>query len=210
MTKYRLEAFTDGVIAIIITIMVLSIPLPKSFDLGDLVEFGLSLFIYLLSFLVVGAFWNQHHQAFSYLDKMNHKIIAASIFFLFFLSLIPLFTKWVIENQGSLIPAIGYDIVYLTVSFFYVLTFRFIIEETDNEDIKQITETIKSRKTVKLHFSWIPIIILLITIAILILISIYLPKVATIILLGVPIASSIFNLFMSEREKNNSRFGAKR
>ncbi len=84
------------------------------------------------------------------------------------------------------------------------------MKESDNEDVKQITETIKSRKTVKPHFSWIPIIILLIIIAILILISIHLPKVIIIILIRIPIASSIFNLFMFEREINNFRFGAKR
>jgi uncharacterized membrane protein len=207
MTKYRLETFSDGVIAIIITIMVLSIPLPKSFNLTGIIEFGVSLFIYLLSFLVVGAFWNQHNQAFRYLDKINHKIIIANILFLFFLSLIPLFTKWVIENPGSLIPVIGYDVIYLAVSFFYVLTFRLIIEETDDKEILPIKEAIKSRKDAGSNFSWKPVFILLLLVLSLIVFSIYLPKASTVILMGIPIASSIFNLFISEHQKTKSRFG---
>ena len=201
MQKHRLETFIDGVIAIIITIMVLSIPLPKTFETKDLLTFSTSLAIYLLSFLVVGAFWNQHHQAFIYLEKVNQKIIVVNIFFLFFLSLIPLFTKWVIENQGSLIPVIGYDIVYLLVSFFYALTFRLIMEGSDHEEIKQISEKIKSKQVAKPHFSWMPVVILLVIIFIVVIISIYMPKVSTIILMGIPIASSITNLFISKRGK---------
>ena len=204
-TKHRLEAFVDGVIAIIITIMVLSIPLPKTFIWKDLLEFSSSLTIYLLSFLVVGAFWNQHHQAFSYLDKVNQKIIAVTIFYLFFLSLIPLFTKWVIENQGSLIPVIGYDIVYLMVSFFYMFTYRLIIEHSNHEELKQITENIRSRQATKPHYSWMPIIILFIITFIVIALSIYLPKVFTIVLMGIPIVSSILNLVIPDHVKRKPR-----
>ena len=200
-SKHRLETFIDGVIAIIITIMVLSIPLPKTFELDDLLGFGSSLFIYLLSFLVVGAFWNQHHQAFAYLEKLNQKIIAANIFFLFFLSLIPIFTKWVIENQGSLIPVVGYDIVYLAVSFFYLFSFRLIMEQSNNEEVRHITERIKSRQEAKSHFSWMPLITLLFITAAVVLISVYFPKVSTFVLMGIPISSSIFNLFISKGGK---------
>ena len=161
LTRHRLEAFTDGVIAIIITIMVLSIPLPKTFEIKDLLVFFTSLIIYLLSFLVVGAFWNQHHHLFAYLEKVNHKIITANIFFLFFLSLIPLFTKWVIENQGVLIPVIGYDVVYLFVSFFYILISHLIMEESGHVDL-QTRKMIKSKQDVRPHLSWIPLIILLV------------------------------------------------
>lgn len=210
ISKHRLETFTDGVIAIIITIMVLSIPLPETFKRNDLIEFGSSLFIYLLSFLVVGAFWNQHHQIFFYLEKVNQKIIGANIFFLFFLSLIPIFTKWVIENQGSLIPVIGYDIVYLLVSFFYVLTFRLIMEESDHEDIRQIAERFKSRQASKPHFSWLPIFFLLIIISAVIFLSIYHPKVSTFILMGIPIVSSLLNLFVSRPGKRSRPFPNKK
>ena len=210
VTKHRLEAFTDGVIAIIITIMVLSIPLPKTFDIKDLLVFFTSLVIYLLSFLVVGAFWNQHHQAFVYLEKVNHKIIVANIFYLFFLSLIPLFTKWVIEHQGSLIPVIGYDIVYLAVSFFYVLTFRLIIEESNHEEVKRIKEKIESNQFTKPHTSWLPLILLLLIVSVVVTGSIYQPKVSTFILMGIPIASSILNLFISDRRNKVGRFAEKK
>lgn len=204
-SKHRLETFIDGVIAIIITIMVLSIPLPKSFEVKELLSFASSLVIYLLSFLVVGAFWNQHHQAFSYLEKLNQKIIAANIFFLFFLSLVPLFTKWVIENQGSLIPVIGYDLVYLAVSFFYAFSFRLIMEESNNDEIKHLNERMKSRKEAERHASWLPLIVLLLVTAAVVFVSIYFPKVSTFILMAIPISSSIFNLFISRDRKVGRR-----
>ena len=200
-SKHRLETFIDGVIAIIITIMVLSIPLPKSFELKELLGFASSLFIYLLSFLVVGAFWNQHHQAFSYLEKLNQKIIAANIFFLFFLSLIPLFTKWVIENQGSLIPVIGYDLVYLAVSFFYAFSFQLIMEESNDDEIKHLNERMKSRKEAERHASWLPLIVLLLITAAVVFGSIYFPKVSIFMLMAIPISSSIFNLLISRERK---------
>ncbi|HKJ81896.1 MAG TPA: TMEM175 family protein [Ignavibacteriaceae bacterium] len=206
LTKNRLETFTDGVIAIIITIMVLSIPLPETSNWNDLIGFSSSLFIYLLSFLVVGAFWNLHHKTFNYLNRINQKIIAANIFFLFFLSLIPLFTKWVIQNQGILIPVIGYDVVYLLVSFFHVLIFRLVMSESEHEEIIHIKEKLKSSHTSKPRSSWLPIILLLIVISVMVVMSIYLPKISTIILMGIPIASSILNLFITERKPGGRRF----
>lgn len=201
ISKYRLETFTDGVIAIIITIMVLSIPLPASFETNELVIFGTSLAIYLLSFLVVGAFWNQHHQAFTYLEKVNQNIIVANIFFLFFLSLIPLFTKWVIENQGSLIPVIGFDTVYFLVSFFYILTFRLIMKQSEHHEFKLQPKKMRGRRNPG-NFSWLPLLILLIIISGVVAISIYRPKLATFILMGIPILSSIVNLFVFRQGKS--------
>ncbi|MAX79813.1 MAG: hypothetical protein CL843_06535 [Crocinitomicaceae bacterium] len=198
ISKYRIEAFSDGVISIIITIMVLEIPLPETFELSDLLAFSSSLIIYLLSFLVVGAFWNQHHQALSYLEQVNHKIIVANIFFLFFLSLIPLFTKWVIQNQGSLIPVIGYDVVYLIVSFIYLLMFRLVVKFGDEERVKHLNDIFQSRKAFR---PWKSLIILLLIVIMVVIGSIYLPNVANIILIGLPILSSIFNLFVSKQRK---------
>jgi uncharacterized membrane protein len=196
-TKYRLESFTDGVIAIIITIMVLSIPLPKSFEYMVLFRFFTSVSIYFLSFLVVGAFWNQHHQAFSYLEKSNQKIVASNLLFLFFLSLIPLFTKWVIENPGSLIPVIGYDIIYIIVVVFQSVIFRIIISKTNNEEMKQLVGAHKnlrknSTESVK------RLIILLMIIAAVIILSLFQPRIASIILIGIPVISAIFNFFSPE------------
>ena len=117
-----------------------------------------------------------------------------------------MFTIWVIENQGTLIPVIGYDVIYVFVSFFYVLTFRLIMEENGHEDIKQTRKEIKSRQDVRLHLSWIPLIILLVLVSALVGIAIYLPKVSTFILMGIPITSSILNLFTSERKPGGRRF----
>ncbi|MCL2884383.1 MAG: TMEM175 family protein [Oscillospiraceae bacterium] len=84
LTKHRLESFSDGVIAIIITIMVLSIPLPPSFAAGDILKFLLSIFIYLVSFIVVGSFWNSHHRVFLMVEQPTARISAYNLLYLFF------------------------------------------------------------------------------------------------------------------------------
>ena len=139
-TKHRLESFSDGVIAIIITIMVLSIPLPASFAAGDLLGFLLSLFIYLVSFIVVGSFWNVHHRVFHYIDGVTNRLIWYNFSFLFFLSLIPIFTKWVIEHPGVLIPAIGYDVIFILVQFCSSLIFHLVASTSEREEIKSMRE----------------------------------------------------------------------
>ncbi len=182
--------------------MVLSIPLPSSFDIKELLAFGSSLFIYLLSFLVVGAFWNQHHKTFIFLDKVNQKLVVLNIIFLFFLSLIPLFTKWVIQNQGSLIPVIGYDIVFLITIYFSMYIFRLVMQSSSHKSVQKITEKIQRRRISNPYYSWIPFIVLLCIVGLVVVVSIYLPKLATFILMGIPIASSIINLFISRYERH--------
>ncbi len=73
----------------------------------------------------------------------NQQITVANIFFLFFLSLIPLFTQWVIVSHVALTPVIGYDIVYLMVSLFYIFTFRLVIEVSSPEDAKHLSERMR-------------------------------------------------------------------
>lgn len=181
--------------------MVLSIPLPKTTEPKDLLTFGTSLVIYLLSFLVVGAYWNQHHHAFSIIDKINHKIIAANIFFLFFLSLIPLFTAWVITNQGSLLPVIGYDIIYLLSSFRFIMMFRLIMEESDIDEIKVFLNQTKQTREEHGKTVWRNFLFLIILVGGVIALSIYLPKLSIIIMMGIPVLSSIFNLFVNQERK---------
>lgn len=194
ISKQRLEAFTDGIIAIIITIMVLSVPLPASFEASELWGFLTSILIYLLSFIVVGAFWNQHSRLFSLFEKVDHKIVAANFFFLLFLSLIPLFTKWVIENPGTLLPVIGYDVVYMLVSWCYMLIFRLVMNESQHEEVEHIKKIVEMRRGIP-RGAWAPFLLIVVLIAGVVVMSIFLPLVSTYILMGIPVLSSLINIF---------------
>ncbi len=117
--KQRLEALSDGVIAIIITIMVLNIGLPKINDIGEMEYFFGSIFIFFVSFIIVGSFWDQHRRLFKMIQNINNKLVWINLLFLFFLALIPLFTKWITEEPNATAPVVGYGTVYLFVSITY-------------------------------------------------------------------------------------------
>jgi uncharacterized membrane protein len=94
MTKGRLEAFSDGVIAIIITIMVLELKAPHGTDLSSLRPLLPIFLMYVLSFLVLGIYWNNHHHMFHAADHVNGKVLWANLHLLFWLSLFPFGTAW--------------------------------------------------------------------------------------------------------------------
>jgi uncharacterized membrane protein len=119
MEKGRLEAFSDGVIAIIITIMVLELKVPHGHDfeaLGPLLPVFLS---YVLSFVYVGIYWNNHHHLFQAAERVNGTILWANLFLLFWLSLIPFVTGWMGENHFTALPTALYGFVLLMSSGAY-------------------------------------------------------------------------------------------
>src|SRR2546423_11142790 len=97
MEKGRLEAFTDGVIAIIITIMVLELKVPHGTDLAALQATAPVLLAYVLSFINVGIFWNNHHHMMHATEKVNGRVLWANLFLLFWLSLVPFVIRWIDE-----------------------------------------------------------------------------------------------------------------
>ncbi len=99
MNKNRLEAFSDGVLAIIITIMVLEIKLPGAANWNTLVQVFPVLLSYLLSFIYIGIYWNNHHHLIHSVNRVNGKILWANLHLLFWLSLVPLATRWTGENN---------------------------------------------------------------------------------------------------------------
>ena len=111
MGKGRLEAFTDGVVAIIITIMVLELKLPPSVDARGLLAFMPSLLIYALSFLNVGIFWNNHHHMLHATRQVNGVVLWANLVLLFWLSLVPLMIRWIGEAGISSLPIAAYGFV---------------------------------------------------------------------------------------------------
>ncbi len=113
MKKGRLEAFTDGVVAIIITIMVLELHVPHTDHISDLLELWPVFFSYLLSFVYVGLYWNNHHHLFYTIEKINGAILWANLNFLFWLSLLPFVTSYIGENHFSKWPIILYGLILI-------------------------------------------------------------------------------------------------
>jgi uncharacterized membrane protein len=122
MTKARLEAFSDGVLAIIITIMVLEIKVPRGdgtlADLEPLLPVFLS---YILSFVYVGIYWNNHHHMFQVTQRINGRILWANLHLLFWLSLTPFVTGWMGENDFAPTPVGLYGFVLLMAAVAYYL-----------------------------------------------------------------------------------------
>jgi uncharacterized membrane protein len=119
MGKGRLEAFTDGVMAIIITIMVLEIKVPSGTDLAAFSSSLPILFTYALSFLNVGIFWNNHHHMLHAATHVDGKVLWANLFLLFWLSLIPFVIRWIDESHFEALPIAGYGVVLTMAALGY-------------------------------------------------------------------------------------------
>ena len=119
MEKARLEAFTDGVIAIIITIMVLEIHVPQGRDLAALKAELPVLLAYVLSYANIGIFWNNHHHMLQATERVNGKILWANLVLLFWLSLVPFMIRWIDEAGFAAAPAAGYGVVLVCASLSY-------------------------------------------------------------------------------------------
>src|SRR5436190_22135804 len=104
MTKGRLEAFSDGVIAILITIMVLELRAPHGTDWQALRPMLPSFLTYVLSFIFLGIYWNNHHHMLHAVSRVNGKVLWANLHLLFWLSLVPFVTGWMGENPFASVP----------------------------------------------------------------------------------------------------------
>jgi TMEM175 potassium channel family protein len=111
MRKGRLEAFTDGVIAVIITIMVLEMKAPQGDDPHALRALLPAFLSYVLSFIYVGIYWNNHHHLFQLVERISGATLWANLHLLFWLSLVPIVTRWMGENHFSAWPVMLYGIV---------------------------------------------------------------------------------------------------
>jgi uncharacterized membrane protein len=127
MDTARLEAFTDGVVAIIITIMVLEIRVPHGADLASLRADGPVLFAYVLSYLNVGIFWNNHHHMLNVTERVDGKVLWANLVLLFWLSLVPFAIRWIDEEGFTALPTAAYGVVLLCAGLSYLLLQRQII-----------------------------------------------------------------------------------
>jgi uncharacterized membrane protein len=121
MTKGRLEAFSDGVIAIIITIMVLELKVPHGTTWPDLAPLIPTFLSYVLSFVVVGIYWNNHHHMIHVVKTVTGSILWANLHLLFWLSLVPFTTAWMGENHYASIPVALYGVVLFMAGIAFTL-----------------------------------------------------------------------------------------
>src|SRR5438445_3189753 len=121
MSKGRLEAFSDGVIAIIITIMVLEMKVPHGDRVQNLVPLVPAFLSYVLSFVFVGIYWNNHHHLFQAVRHVSGPILWANLHLLFWLSLTPFVTSWMGETSFGAWPVAGYGVVLMMAGVAYFI-----------------------------------------------------------------------------------------
>lgn len=127
MGKGRLEAFSDGVLAIIITIMVLELKVPHGESVATLAPLLPVFLSYVLSFIYVGIYWNNHHHMLHASKKVSGAILWANLHLLFWLSLLPFATGWMGENHFAPLPSALYGVILLMAAIAYVLLQQAII-----------------------------------------------------------------------------------
>jgi len=135
MTKGRMEAFSDGVIAIIITIMVLELKVPHGADLAALRPLAPVFLSYVLSFVYLGIYWNNHHHLLHAARHVDGRILWANLHLLFWLSLFPFVTHWTGENAFAALPVAVYGVVLLMAGFAYSLLVRALIARHGKDSI---------------------------------------------------------------------------
>jgi len=127
MRKGRLEAFSDGVIAILITIMVLELRAPHGDALQVLLPVAAPFSVYVLSFVFLGIYWNNHHHLLHAADRITGRILWANLHLLFWLSLVPFVTGWMGENAFAAVPTAAYGVVLLAAAVAYTILQRAIV-----------------------------------------------------------------------------------
>jgi uncharacterized membrane protein len=127
MTTGRMEAFSDGVVAILITIMVLELGVPRGANLEDLAPLGPVFLSYVLSFVNLGIYWNNHHHLLQAAHHVDGRVLWANLHLLFWLSLFPFGTAWMGENSFAPIPVAVYGVILLAAAVAYYILVRALI-----------------------------------------------------------------------------------
>jgi len=159
MKTTRLEAFSDGVLAIIITIMVLELKVPHGVELAALNPLLPRLLSYVLSFIYVGIYWNNHHHLFQATEQVTGGILWANLHLLFWLSLFPFTTGWMGENGLATIPTAVYGFVLLMAAIAYVVLERAIIAKEGRDSLvaQAVGREWKGKLSLVLYVAAIPL-----------------------------------------------------
>ena len=150
MKKTRLESFSDGVIAIIITIMILEIKVPSGADVTTLKPLIPKILSYILSFIYVGIYWNNHHHLFYPVKEVNGKILWANLHLLFWLSLIPAASGWMGERGFKFWPVVVYGVILLFCAIAFSILFMSINASKEENKVIEKVATNKTKEKVSL------------------------------------------------------------
>jgi uncharacterized membrane protein len=135
MGTSRMEAFSDGVLAIIITIMVLELKVPHGVELDDLRPLIPTVLTYLLSFIYIGIYWNNHHHMLHAVKQVSGGVLWANLHLLFWLSLVPFVTGWMGENHFAPVPIAMYGVVLLMAGVAYFVLQQVIIRKQGKDSV---------------------------------------------------------------------------
>jgi uncharacterized membrane protein len=135
MNKGRLEAFSDGVLAIVLTIMVLELKVPHEAGLEALIPLAPKLLSYVLSFVIIGIYWNNHHHLLQAAKEVNGPILGANMHLLFWLSLIPFVTGWMGENNFATLPVVLYGVVLWSAGLAYYILSRALVAHHGQDSV---------------------------------------------------------------------------
>ncbi|CBS91093.1 TMEM175 family protein [Azospirillum lipoferum] len=163
MKAGRLEAFTDGVVAIVITIMVLELKVPEDGSLAALAERIPILLAYVLSFVNVGLYWNNHHHLLQATARIDGRVLWANLFLLFWLSLVPFVIRWLDESAFSPVATAAYGVVLGMAAVGYTLTERAIIAcgGSDSAVARAIGSDLKGKISMAFYALAIPVAFIL-------------------------------------------------
>lgn len=159
MGKGRIEAFSDGVIAILITIMVLELTVPHGADLAALRPLLPIFLSYVLSFVYLGIYWNNHHHLFQVVKQVDGRVLWANLHLLFWLSLVPFVTSWMGENGFSAWPVALYGLVLLlaAVAYFFLTRALLALHGPDSVLAAALGEDFKGKVSLLIYLTAIPL-----------------------------------------------------
>ena len=179
--------------------MVLNIPLPDTFTFSSITELLKSVLIFFVSFFIVGNHWINHHIWMEHISDVSNRLVWRTLLFLFFLALMPIFTKWVILHSTEVVPVIGYDIVFLLVNGSASWIWRDVAYEERYRKIGKRQETVSGNS---LWWRWV---IAVVIIGVIIVFSLFYPRLSLIFFMGFPVVFSLFNLFFDRSEREAAR-----
>jgi uncharacterized membrane protein len=159
MSKTRLEAFSDGVIAILITIMILELKVPEGTDVQALRPLMPTFLTYVLSFVLLGIYWNNHHHMLSATERVNGAVLWANLHLLFWLSLVPFVTGWMGEHHFGPLPTAIYGAVQFFSALAYtILQFAIIrLEGPRSKLAAAVKKDVKGKLSIVMWFVAIPL-----------------------------------------------------
>jgi uncharacterized membrane protein len=157
MTKGRLEAFSDGVFAVIITIMVLELRAPHGADWGAVRPLLPAFLIYVMSYVFVGIYWNNHHHMLHVSERINGAVLWANLHLLFWLSLVPFVTAWMGENQVAPLPTAAYGAVLLMAGIAFLILKGRLLHAGNPRLAAAVGHDIKGKISAALYLTAIPL-----------------------------------------------------